>query len=157
MNRHAIKPDETEKTRNVHNQISDQAGSVAVVGQAAEEVETLQGSIKAGTVAQIVVAFIAIIGLIYLLKLVLVTTLASILLAYVLEPAVAGLTRLRIPRAIGTLITVCAVLFLAVGISYFSYNRVLDFVDELPRYPTGKLYKRLLRDAYWAGHQTSIV
>jgi long-chain acyl-CoA synthetase len=27
----------------------------------------------------------------------------------------------------------------------------------LPRYPTGKLYKRLLRDRYWAGHQTRIV
>ena len=32
-----------------------------------------------------------------------------------------------------------------------------DFADELPRSATGKLYKRLLRDAYWKGHQTSIV
>ena len=108
----------------------------AVVEQAAEDVETLQGSIKAGTVAQIVVAVIATIALIYLLKLVLVTTLASILLAYILEPAVAGLMRLRIPRAVGALITVSAALFLAVGISYFSYNRALDFVDELPHYST---------------------
>ncbi len=29
--------------------------------------------------------------------------------------------------------------------------------SELPRSATGKLYKRLLRDKYWAGHQTSIV
>ena len=28
---------------------------------------------------------------------------------------------------------------------------------RLPRLPTGKLYKRLVRDPYWAGHQTSIV
>jgi long-chain acyl-CoA synthetase len=28
--------------------------------------------------------------------------------------------------------------------------RSIDFVRELPRYPTGKLYKRLLRDRYWA-------
>jgi acyl-coenzyme A synthetase/AMP-(fatty) acid ligase len=35
--------------------------------------------------------------------------------------------------------------------------RSVDFVDELPRYPTGKLYKRLLRDRYWAGHLTRIV
>jgi long-chain acyl-CoA synthetase len=27
----------------------------------------------------------------------------------------------------------------------------VDFEDELPRHPTGKLYKRLLRDRYWAG------
>jgi long-chain acyl-CoA synthetase len=28
--------------------------------------------------------------------------------------------------------------------------RTIDFVDEMPRTPTGKLYKRLLRDPYWA-------
>jgi len=35
--------------------------------------------------------------------------------------------------------------------------RSIDFEVELPRLPTGKLYKRLLRDRYWAGHQTRIV
>lgn len=35
--------------------------------------------------------------------------------------------------------------------------RSVDFVDELPRLPTGKLYKRLLREKYWAGHQSQIV
>jgi len=28
--------------------------------------------------------------------------------------------------------------------------RSVDFVSELPRLPTGKLYKKLLRDPYWA-------
>jgi long-chain acyl-CoA synthetase len=32
--------------------------------------------------------------------------------------------------------------------------RSIDFEDELPRLPTGKLYKRLLRDRYW-GNKTS--
>jgi long-chain acyl-CoA synthetase len=35
--------------------------------------------------------------------------------------------------------------------------RTVDFVTELPRHPTGKLYKRLLRDRYWAGHESSII
>jgi acyl-CoA synthetase (AMP-forming)/AMP-acid ligase II len=35
--------------------------------------------------------------------------------------------------------------------------RSVDFRDELPRHPTGKLYKRLLKDEYWAGHDTRIV
>ena len=35
--------------------------------------------------------------------------------------------------------------------------RSVDFEAELPRHPTGKLYKRLLRDRYWGGHQTHIV
>ncbi len=30
--------------------------------------------------------------------------------------------------------------------------RSIDFREELPRHPTGKLYKRLLKDEYWAGH-----
>ncbi len=33
--------------------------------------------------------------------------------------------------------------------------RSVDFREELPRHPTGKLYKRLLKDEYWAGHGTS--
>jgi long-chain acyl-CoA synthetase len=35
--------------------------------------------------------------------------------------------------------------------------RSVDFVDELPRHPTGKLYKRLLRDEYWKGHESRII
>ena len=34
--------------------------------------------------------------------------------------------------------------------------RSIDFEDELPRHPTGKLYKRLLREPYWAGAGRSI-
>jgi len=35
--------------------------------------------------------------------------------------------------------------------------RSIDFEAELPRHPTGKLYKRLLKDRYWQGHTTRIV
>ena len=35
--------------------------------------------------------------------------------------------------------------------------RSIDFEPELPRHPTGKLYKRLLRDRYWQGHTSKIV
>jgi long-chain acyl-CoA synthetase len=35
--------------------------------------------------------------------------------------------------------------------------RSIDFRAELPRHPTGKLYKRLLKDEYWAGHDSRIV
>jgi len=35
--------------------------------------------------------------------------------------------------------------------------RSVDFETELPRHPTGKLYKRLLKDRYWRGHTTRIV
>jgi long-chain acyl-CoA synthetase len=34
--------------------------------------------------------------------------------------------------------------------------RSIDFAAELPRLPTGKLYKRLLRDRYWEGREARI-
>ncbi len=35
--------------------------------------------------------------------------------------------------------------------------RSIDFEEELPRLPTGKLYKRLLRDRYWGDKKSRIV
>tara|TARA_R110000824_G_scaffold366730_2_gene555732 strand:+ start:261664 stop:263217 length:1554 start_codon:yes stop_codon:yes gene_type:complete len=35
--------------------------------------------------------------------------------------------------------------------------RSIDFEEELPRHPTGKLYKRLIRDRYWGNHDSKIV
>ena len=34
--------------------------------------------------------------------------------------------------------------------------RSIDFREELPRHPTGKLYKRLLKDEYWGAAGRSI-
>ncbi|MEL6325092.1 MAG: acyl-CoA synthetase, partial [Pseudomonadota bacterium] len=33
----------------------------------------------------------------------------------------------------------------------------IDFDAELPRHPTGKLYKRLIRDRYWGNKDSRIV
>jgi acyl-CoA synthetase (AMP-forming)/AMP-acid ligase II len=35
--------------------------------------------------------------------------------------------------------------------------RSIDFREELPRHPTGKLYKRLLKDEYWKGHENRLL
>jgi long-chain acyl-CoA synthetase len=35
--------------------------------------------------------------------------------------------------------------------------RSIDFEADLPRHPTGKLYKRLLRDRYWEGRASKLV
>ncbi len=42
-------------------------------------------------------------------------------------------------------------------LAHFKCPRSIDFEAELPRLPTGKLYKRLLRDRYWADHNSRIV
>jgi long-chain acyl-CoA synthetase len=39
--------------------------------------------------------------------------------------------------------------FCRASLAHFKCPRTIDFTDELPRLPTGKLYKRLLRDTYW--------
>ena len=62
------------------------------------------------------------------------------------DPAAAG------PELVQELITYCRD-----RLTHFKCPRTVEFTDELPRSATGKLYKRLLRDAYWAGHRTSIV
>ena len=39
----------------------------------------------------------------------------------------------------------------------YKVPRSVDFRDELPRLPTGKLYKRILRDEYWGDRSSRIV
>jgi len=41
-------------------------------------------------------------------------------------------------------------------LSGFKCPRSIDFVDELPRTPTGKLLKRLLKEKYWEGKESKI-
>ncbi|HVB42071.1 MAG TPA: AMP-binding protein [Streptosporangiaceae bacterium] len=61
------------------------------------------------------------------------------------------------PAAAGPELAAELIAFSRSKLAHFKCPRTIDFVAELPRYPTGKLYKRVLRDAYWAGHRTSIV
>jgi long-chain acyl-CoA synthetase len=42
-------------------------------------------------------------------------------------------------------------------LAHMKCPRSVDFQDELPRLPTGKLYKRLLRESYWGNKTTRIV
>jgi predicted PurR-regulated permease PerM len=99
-----------------------------------EEAEILHASIRAGSIAQIVMAAIAVIGLLYLLKLVMVTTLVAILLAFILEPLVGWFGRIRFPRPIGALVAVTLSVCLAGSLTFFFYNRAVGFAIQLPQY-----------------------
>jgi predicted PurR-regulated permease PerM len=98
------------------------------------EPELIPGPVKAAAIAQIVIASAAAIGLIYLLKVVLVTILISLLLAFALDPLVVLLARLRIPRAIGAAVGLLLLLCLVLATGFFFYNRAIDFIEELPQY-----------------------
>jgi long-chain acyl-CoA synthetase len=41
-------------------------------------------------------------------------------------------------------------------IAGYKVPKRFEFLDELPRLPTGKLYKRKLRDQYWQGRESRI-
>lgn len=47
--------------------------------------------------------------------------------------------------------------FARANLSHVKSPRRIDFMAELPRHPTGKLYKRLIRDAYWGKGESRIV
>jgi long-chain acyl-CoA synthetase len=48
-------------------------------------------------------------------------------------------------------------LFCRDHLTHMKCPRSVDFAEELPRLPTGKLYKRLLRDRYWGNRNSRIV
>ncbi len=46
--------------------------------------------------------------------------------------------------------------FLKPRLAKMKTPRTIDFIDEMPRDPNGKLYKRKLRDPYWEGRERAI-
>jgi long-chain acyl-CoA synthetase len=49
------------------------------------------------------------------------------------------------------------IVFCRQHLAHLKCPRSVDFEEQLPRLPTGKLYKRLLRDRYWGDRKTRIV
>ena len=47
--------------------------------------------------------------------------------------------------------------YCADNLAKYKVPRSIDFVDDFPRTPTGKLIKRQLRDPYWAGRESQLV
>src|SRR5205807_4403485 len=81
-----------------------------------------------------ILAGVAVLTVCYLAKLVLVTLMVSIVLAFVLEPIVRVLERIRLPRSVGALVAVFLLVGACYGASYFFYNRAVSFVHDLPKY-----------------------
>jgi long-chain acyl-CoA synthetase len=46
--------------------------------------------------------------------------------------------------------------FCAANLAKYKCPRSIDFIDQMPRDPNGKLYKRKLRDPYWKGRERAI-
>ncbi|MGH9580219.1 MAG: AI-2E family transporter [Terriglobales bacterium] len=84
--------------------------------------------------AQSVVAIAVVLVICYVAKLVVITLLVSILLAFMLEPLVSALLRVRVPRSVGAFLAVAVFLGVLYAGTYVSYNRASAFMQELPSY-----------------------
>jgi acyl-CoA synthetase (AMP-forming)/AMP-acid ligase II len=72
-----------------------------------------------------------------------------------LGEAVKAVVQLRHPADAGPALEAELIEYARARLSHVKCPRSVDFVAELPRHDTGKLYKRLLRDRYWPAKGTA--
>ncbi|HWR16135.1 MAG TPA: AI-2E family transporter [Terriglobales bacterium] len=95
---------------------------------------TLPGLIRQNSAANTTMVVIAVLAAMYFAQIVFITISIALLLAFVLEPLTRLFERMRLPRSVSALIAVtifCAALYV---IGYFSYNKAVDFAQQMPRY-----------------------
>jgi predicted PurR-regulated permease PerM len=81
-----------------------------------------------------ILAFAAVIALLYFGRVFLITLLIAVMLAFMLEPGVRVVMKLRIPRGVASLI-VCSIALLCVYlIGLGAYTEVSALIDDLPAY-----------------------
>ena len=81
-----------------------------------------------------IIAAAILCACIYYASSVVITLICSIGVAFVLDPGVKLLERLRLPRWLGSLLMVLLTLAVLYLLIYLVYDRVVAFVDDLPRY-----------------------
>jgi predicted PurR-regulated permease PerM len=89
-------------------------------------------------VIQTVVAISVVGTVLYFTKLVMVTLLVAILLAFILEPLVGFFQRIKIPREIGALLALLIFVACLTGVTYKFYSSAVSFAQDLPKY-SGKI------------------
>jgi long-chain acyl-CoA synthetase len=71
--------------------------------------------------------------------------------------AVKAVVKLSDPGAAGPDLESDLLAYCRSELATYKCPRTVDFVDELPRDDNGKLYKRLLRERYWEGHESRVI
>ncbi|HEX4664405.1 MAG TPA: AI-2E family transporter [Terriglobales bacterium] len=98
-----------------------------------EGVQEVHQELRKATITQITLTTLAVLAICYFAKLVLVTIFTSILIAFILEPIVRILGKIRIPRSVGSGIAVLLLLGVLYGLSYFFFQRAVDFAHQIPQ------------------------
>ncbi len=83
---------------------------------------------------QRIIAVAIVFACLYVASSVVMTLLLAILAAYFLDPLVGALERMRIPRAIGSLLVLLAAIALLVWFGYLISSHASAFAEDWPRY-----------------------
>ncbi|ABF39560.1 protein of unknown function UPF0118 [Candidatus Koribacter versatilis Ellin345] len=106
---------------------------VALDRSTAEELE-LRKMQKTQTTCLFILALATGLGLAYVAKMVLVVLFVSILVAFVLAPVVDFGVRFGVPRSLASLFAVFLLIGVIYGITFMSYSKGVDFMQDLPKY-----------------------
>jgi predicted PurR-regulated permease PerM len=117
--------------------------SAADIYRSVAELERRRYS-KLQAASLIVLATAAVLTLMYFAKPVLVVTLVSVLLAFILAPIVDACDRTHFPRWFGSGVALLVLIGVSYLAMYFSYNRAVSFLDDLPKY-TERMRETLIR------------
>ena len=91
-------------------------------------------AVTAGSVSARIIAAGIVVAFCYFASSILVTLLMAVLLAYFLDPVVTWMERMRIPRALGSLLMVLSTLSLLAFLGWSLMQRVDQFSRDWPKY-----------------------
>ena len=95
---------------------------------------TLPTQHKPGNAALRVLAFAAVVALLYFGRIFLITLLIAVMLAFLLEPGVRLVMKLRVPRGLASFI-VCSIALLGIYLLGLGiYTEILALIEDLPAY-----------------------
>ncbi len=76
----------------------------------------------------------ALLTMMWVAKSILIVTLVSVLIAFMLAPIVELCSRMRMPRSMGAMVAVLVLCGALYGFFYVSYSQANQFISELPQY-----------------------
>ena len=100
---------------------------------AAMQIEDVKVTAKANP-SQRIIAVAIICAVLYVASDVVVTLLLAVLIAYFLDPVVGLFERIRVPRALGSLVVLLLVTSAFAGLGYLMVLRANQFLADWPRY-----------------------
>jgi predicted PurR-regulated permease PerM len=98
------------------------------------ETSVIKEAIGGASASLRIIAIGVIFAFLYFASSIVIAILASVLLAYLLDPLVTFLEHVHIPRALGALLVLMAVIAGVGALGYLAVGRLDTFVDDWPRY-----------------------